>query len=143
VSLETVQVPVDTLRRLELAASEVRGIARAYAPRETPNEERFPVVGAYEASKILGVNRQRVYALAAGRHKPRTRFPFPPPCAELRQGVVWWREDVERWKAERDIRLGRAEPSPDLARALGLALNDASDDRADTARLQVDAVTEP
>ena len=48
------------------------------------------LVGAHEIRHLLGVSRQRVYQLAK-------RSDFPTPIAELAQGKVWVRADIEAW----------------------------------------------
>lgn len=58
------------------------------------------LVGAQEIATLLGVSRQRVTQLAG--HKD-----FPAPVATLAMGKVWDRQDVERWAAARNERLGR------------------------------------
>lgn len=52
------------------------------------------LVGAAEIARLLGdLSRQRVQQLV------RT-YGFPEPVARLDMGKVWWRVDVERWRAE-------------------------------------------
>lgn len=51
------------------------------------------LVGTTEIGQMLGVSKQRADQLA------RTKS-FPKPVAELAQGRVWRRRDVERWVAK-------------------------------------------
>lgn len=55
----------------------------------------FPaLVGTYEIAALLGVSRQRVQQLAAGRD-------FPRPVAVLHMGKVWREADVRAWAEAR------------------------------------------
>lgn len=59
------------------------------------------LVGAAEIAARLGVKRPQVV------HGWRTRYPdFPEPVAHLRQALVWYWPDVERW-AKATGRIGR------------------------------------
>ncbi|HKO20072.1 MAG TPA: hypothetical protein VJU82_14410 [Acidobacteriaceae bacterium] len=51
------------------------------------------LVGMAEITAMLGVSRQRAYAIA---HRPD----FPEPQAVIKAGAIWLRADVERWIAE-------------------------------------------
>lgn len=58
------------------------------------------LMGTHEIGVLLGgISRQRVDQLTRRPH-------FPAPVAELGQGRVWLAEDVERWAAAREERLG-------------------------------------
>ena len=53
------------------------------------------LMGAHEIRiRLGGVSRQRAYQITS-------RADFPAPAADLRQGKVWFTEDVEQWIAER------------------------------------------
>lgn len=52
------------------------------------------LLGMKEAAALLGVTKQRLGQLLA------TNDDFPAPTAELSQGRVWNRADVERWAKE-------------------------------------------
>jgi prophage regulatory protein len=58
------------------------------------------LIGAQEIATMLGVSRQRVTQLTA-------RPDFPAPAVILAMGKVWHTEDVEKWAAARNERLGR------------------------------------
>jgi predicted DNA-binding transcriptional regulator AlpA len=60
------------------------------------------LVGAAEASELLGVSRQRLHVLAQ-------RDDFPKPVAVLAMGNVWEREAVEQWATA----TGRTRPADD------------------------------
>ena len=62
-----------------------------------------PLVGAHEIRGMLGVSRQRVQQLA-------TRSDFPRPVAELAQGKVWVRADIEAWISVYRAGPGRGRP---------------------------------
>jgi len=52
------------------------------------------LVGAHEIREMLGgISKQRVYQITGRRG-------FPLPVAELAQGKVWNRADVEAWIRE-------------------------------------------
>lgn len=53
---------------------------------------KFDPVGSVEIAEILGVSRQRVFAMADSR-----RLNFPQPAAELAMGKLWDRAEVEAW----------------------------------------------
>ncbi len=52
------------------------------------------LVGSHEIRTMLGgVSKQRVYQITSRRD-------FPKPVAELTQGRVWRKSDVQRWITE-------------------------------------------
>ena len=57
------------------------------------DKTRIRLMGASEIADLLSVSRQRASQLASRRD-------FPEPAAVLRQGGVWFAEDVEAWAAE-------------------------------------------
>jgi hypothetical protein len=58
------------------------------------------LVGAAEIADRLGVARPQVV------HLWRTRYPdFPEPVAQLRQALVWYWPDIERWARRTGRRL--------------------------------------
>lgn len=70
------------------------------------NGRDIPVVGALEASRLLGVSRQRFYQLRAEQEE------FPEPVARLPRGAVWDRSAVERWAKKWDRKAGRPRKEP-------------------------------
>lgn len=87
------------------AARLLEGLAMIETPARRPEIATLmrPVdlVTQAEAARCLGVSRQRVHQLVvAGR--------APEPFGTSANGVVWTRDDVERWAARRARRNGRA-----------------------------------
>ena len=65
-------------------------------------EPKIRVVGTHEAAEILGVSRQRIYALERASTAPGAREPkFPRPLARLRATPVWDADELERWNEAR------------------------------------------
>lgn len=84
-------------------------------------EPKIRVVGTHEAAEVLGVSRQRVYALERASTAPGAREPkFPRPLARLRATPVWDADELERWNEERRSRRGvkRSSQAPSLEDAL-------------------------
>ncbi len=52
------------------------------------------LVGSQELTRLLGVNRARVYQLASSKD-------FPPPVATLAMGSIWTYRSVEAWAEAR------------------------------------------
>jgi len=74
---------------------------------KTPDQEsaeqepiRLDLVGTAEAAELLGIGR------AAFCERRRRHENFPAPVSELRCGPVWFRWQIEAYKAE-EARLGR------------------------------------
>jgi predicted DNA-binding transcriptional regulator AlpA len=63
-------------------------------------------LGVQELAELLGISRQRVYALQ------KTYEDFPPPAAQLRSGPVWHTSDVETWEKTRTVKTGGRPPGP-------------------------------
>lgn len=51
------------------------------------------LMGVAEVAELLGVSRQRVHQLVA-------QTGFPEPVAHLAAGLIWERDEVERWARE-------------------------------------------
>jgi predicted DNA-binding transcriptional regulator AlpA len=66
-----------------------------------PSRRMPRLVGAHEIRELLGVSRQRVHQLTR-------RSQFPAPVADLAQGKVWLRDDIDAWIAQRGRRNTRA-----------------------------------
>jgi predicted DNA-binding transcriptional regulator AlpA len=62
-------------------------------------------LGVQELADLLGISRQRVYALQ------KTYDDFPAPAAQLRSGPVWHSSDVETWKRTRTVKTGGRPPT--------------------------------
>ena len=74
---------------------------------KTPDQEsaqspsiRLDLVGTAEAAELLGIGR------AAFSERRRRHENFPAPVSELRCGPVWFRWQIEAYRAE-EARLGR------------------------------------
>jgi prophage regulatory protein len=62
---------------------------------------RMELVGAHEIRVMLGnISKQRVYVITSHRN-------FPEPVADLMQGKVWRKSDVEEWIKEHRPELGQ------------------------------------
>ena len=69
-----------------------------------------PLVGSQELTRLLGVNRARVYQLS-------NTADFPPPVAVLAMGSIWRLDDITAWaqRKGRTIDLDALKPSSGAA----------------------------
>ena len=66
------------------------------------------LVGSQELTRLLGVNRARVYQLSNARD-------FPRPVAVLAMGSIWRLNDITAWADQRGrtLNLNALEPTPE------------------------------
>ncbi len=69
-------------------------LTRVKSPGQLFSVRRMELVGAHEIRVMLGgISKQRVYVITSHRN-------FPDPVADLMQGKVWRKADVEAWIRE-------------------------------------------
>jgi hypothetical protein len=66
-----------------------------------PDTEGLELAGLEEAAKLLGMDVETVATLPKSETLARQRTPFPAPLAELDQGPVWDRAEIEEWQRAR------------------------------------------
>lgn len=69
-------------------------LTRVKEPRQLSSVRFMELVGSHEIRVMLGgISKQRVYVITSHRN-------FPEPVADLMQGKVWRKSDVEAWIRE-------------------------------------------